>query len=540
MLDGIRSLDFMEQTLALNQAAGNPDPADLPALRDLFLEPVGDAAVDKMVRSALRAVLLATPKLAVEGLAHDDPAYKNMCVNVLHEAPAPEAAARLADLAQSGLEPDFLADVLRALAATGDAGHIDVFRARVDDADPIIASLAIECVGHMGAAAALPMLKAVVEANEADDAYETCEVATWKAIEALTAIGGGDALQFLAEKLHHKNPTARRIIHESMAALGKNAEPYVAAQLDSNNRDQQIMAANVLGMIGCRKCADALVTALDEGKGVDGNVRFALFEALGRIAGMKSLVALFDGLETEDDEAVLTAIFTSLELHAKTVMADKLLGIFKEAESGPPKRRETLEKGLAAAGAVSLFELLFSDTGLVRSIIDRVALIGDTDVIDAFAAKLHNAADVELQRMAESLEFEVDAATTAAPLGRLLAVDDSDAMRKFYRTAGAEIGFAVTTAANGQEALDAMDDVAAAGEAFTLILVDMNMPVMDGIEFTTKARAREDGAIIPIVMASTESEKSQAVLAKKAGVSTFLNKPFTLTVLQNKISKILQ
>ena len=109
-------------------------------------------------------------------------------------------------------------------------------------------------------------------------------------------------------------------------------------------------------------------------------------------------------------------------------------------------------------------------------------------------------------------------------------------MRNFYRSAGSGLGFEVVTAENGKDALTHLDF----GTHFDVIIVDMNMPVMDGIEFTEKARSMEDYARIPIVMATTESTKSQAVLARNAGVTTFLKKPFTADVLHHKIKHVLE
>jgi len=71
-------------------------------------------------------------------------------------------------------------------------------------------------------------------------------------------------------------------------------------------------------------------------------------------------------------------------------------------------------------------------------------------------------------------------------------------------------------------------------------VVDMNMPEMDGIEFTTRVRGNPLYEGLPIVMATTESEKSQARLAKNAGVDAFLIKPFKAEVLSHRIKKVLE
>lgn len=81
----------------------------------------------------------------------------------------------------------------------------------------------------------------------------------------------------------------------------------------------------------------------------------------------------------------------------------------------------------------------------------------------------------------------------------LLAADDSKAMLSFYRSIAAEIGFRIMTAMNGKEALDLIES----GEEFDLIITDMNMPIMDGIEFTKQLRNSIGYEETPVIMVTT-------------------------------------
>jgi len=65
----------------------------------------------------------------------------------------------------------------------------------------------------------------------------------------------------------------------------------------------------------------------------------------------------------------------------------------------------------------------------------------------------------------------------------------------------------------------------------------MNMPVMDGIEFTKRTRSYPGFENKPIIMATTESESTQVQLAKQAGVTDFISKPFSQEALSNKIKE---
>jgi len=114
---------------------------------------------------------------------------------------------------------------------------------------------------------------------------------------------------------------------------------------------------------------------------------------------------------------------------------------------------------------------------------------------------------------------------------RALVIDDSRAVRLFIRGILAELGIEVVEAGNGQEGLDRLADSPA-----DLILVDWNMPVMDGLEFITAVRARREYDSVHIMMVTTETESEQVTRAMVAGANEYLMKPFTKEVLTAKLT----
>jgi two-component system chemotaxis response regulator CheY len=110
-----------------------------------------------------------------------------------------------------------------------------------------------------------------------------------------------------------------------------------------------------------------------------------------------------------------------------------------------------------------------------------------------------------------------------------LVVDDSLVVRKAARRIVEGLGFTVTEAKDGAEALEACR--AALPQA---VLLDWNMPVMDGITFLRAARA-EFGPDQPrIVLCTTESEFSRIVQALEAGAQEYVMKPFDAEIIRDK------
>jgi two-component system chemotaxis response regulator CheY len=118
---------------------------------------------------------------------------------------------------------------------------------------------------------------------------------------------------------------------------------------------------------------------------------------------------------------------------------------------------------------------------------------------------------------------------------RVLLVDDSKIMRTVQKKALESLGpVEFSEAADGLEALAL---IAAAPAPFDLMLVDWNMPNMDGI--TLVGKVRETDKRTPMLMCTTEAEKQRVIEAIKAGVNNYVIKPFTPESLMEKIRKVL-
>lgn len=117
---------------------------------------------------------------------------------------------------------------------------------------------------------------------------------------------------------------------------------------------------------------------------------------------------------------------------------------------------------------------------------------------------------------------------------KFLVVDDSVTMRRIIINALERIGYTeAVEAANGHEALSMFD------ESFGFIITDWNMPTMSGLEFARTVRATPFGQAIPILMVTTRGAREDIVAAVEAGVNNYILKPFTPSVLKDKIDRLL-
>lgn len=115
----------------------------------------------------------------------------------------------------------------------------------------------------------------------------------------------------------------------------------------------------------------------------------------------------------------------------------------------------------------------------------------------------------------------------------VLIVDDSAAIRKILervlRHADFQLG-EVIEAGDGREALDKLQ-AANVG----LILSDINMPNMDGLEFLQRVKANESWKTLPIIMVTTEGSQDKVLQAIQLGASGYIRKPFTADQIKEKL-----
>ncbi len=120
---------------------------------------------------------------------------------------------------------------------------------------------------------------------------------------------------------------------------------------------------------------------------------------------------------------------------------------------------------------------------------------------------------------------------------RALIVDDSSVMRKIVERALRQAGLELTKvveASSGLEGLEALRQ-----QPVDLVLSDINMPQMDGLEFLRQMRAEDLAPEAPVVMITTESSEDHVVQAIAAGAQGYIRKPFTAEQVKERVLPLL-
>lgn len=118
---------------------------------------------------------------------------------------------------------------------------------------------------------------------------------------------------------------------------------------------------------------------------------------------------------------------------------------------------------------------------------------------------------------------------------KILAVDDSATIRQSVKFALEKSGYEVTTAGSGAEALQALEK----GKV-NLIITDLHMDGMDGLELIRKIRSNPTHKFTPILMLTTESSQEKIAEGKQAGATGWIVKPFKPEQMLATVEKVLR
>ena len=119
-------------------------------------------------------------------------------------------------------------------------------------------------------------------------------------------------------------------------------------------------------------------------------------------------------------------------------------------------------------------------------------------------------------------------------LKKILLVDDSASVRKVAGIALSSAGYSVLEASNGREALGKMT-----GDKIHLIISDVNMPVMDGIEFLKEVKRHPNYRFTPVIMLTTEAGDDMKQAGRAAGAKAWIVKPFQPQSMLDAVSKLI-
>jgi len=235
----------------------------------------------------------------------------------------------------------------------------------------------------------------------------------------------------------------------------------------------------------------------------------------------------------------------ALKVHATDAESGRITLHCEVSDTGigiAPEKLETVFQSFSQADASTTRE--YGGTGLGLSISRRlVEMMGGRIWVESEPGKgssFHFTTELELGEMAAAKSAGPIAARADALTGaRVLVVDDNPTNRRILKGLLTNWGMEAELASDGESALAALEESAATGRGFQLVLTDMHMPRMDGFELIERIRGEEGVAMPTIVMLTSGGHRGDAARCEELGVAAYLLKPIRQAELREAIGRVL-
>ena len=340
-------------------------------------------------------------------------------------------------------------------------------------------------------------------------------------IDIVSKIQIPEALEMLNQTLGSQHAHLRAAVKQKLGGVGVMSIRILIKNLFIDHPDLVIHSLNVLGDIGDSAAIPA-IRKLIHHQPEDPNVRFAAYETLGRLPLDKGVYTLAAGLNDPVDN-VRNAAAKAIDRHYNAALAGGIRNLIRSEDPEDLKIMTTIIDSQCDTIFLDLLEEDYFQTTAIDYLTDKA----HPDVRSYFARILENAGQDDLAKEIMPKKAAKEKATL-----KVFAVDDSKMILNIYRTVLYNLGCESHLFEFPAKALQR-----AQKEKPDVILTDLNMPDITGIEFTKGIRQWYSKSDLPIIMVTTQKEAQENKAAYAAGVNDIIHKPFTEAQIGKALAK---
>lgn len=517
-------LDLKSQTKVLYEINKAPDELAYPSLLHLLKFELTEPSIKKRLHSLLIDKFFNHHELIGEYLT--DPTLNNkiLIIQVAGELQITQAVPSLHDILVNETSVAILTSAIRALANIASTSTIRKIADFLYYGHEGLKVEAVEALSKIGGPSALNLLgEAIIGETEADLLI----------IDKLAEVQDQYALNKLIQLLNSHSTSIRNRAIDQLVEIGDKAVPMVIENLKCEDDDAMILTMNVLGSIGDKSSIAAIQKVLFK-KPDNPNIRFAAYEALEKLPSDKAAISLATGLQ-DSEKQVKMAAARAVDKNISPIL---LAGI-KNMISGMDTAAKDIVSTIIDSGADRTFEQMIKEKNFANLAIQHLAKDAHPDTREHYSNLLASMDEDELvEKIMASTELDTD-----KKLLTIYAVDDSKMMLRIYKQKLHQMGFLPVVFEFPAKAIEAIEN-----EKPDLLITDLNMPGINGLDLTKKVRETYSPEQLPIIMITTQSDfigqtSKNRLDSKKlqlAGIDKLLNKPFKDEDLKQALEEILK
>lgn len=497
-----------EQVLGtFHQAA--PDFA-VPVLAMFMAEQRDISSSLPLVREILAGKILTAPDIVAQAVRNLKTPHRDIYISMAGELKLEAIVPDLIEVLLAASDVEEINQYIDVLGEIGDPQATNTLSDFLYSGNRTLIISATKALGKLGTPTAMMRL---AERMGTDNQLDLL------ILDIFAKVQDSISLDKLNEAMRSHYAHLRTYAKKTLVGIGAKSVPILTENLRFDDPDLQIHTLNVLGDIG-DPAAISPIRKLLHNQPKNANVRFAAYEALGLLPLDKGAYILTQGL-SDPVEHVSIAAAKAIDRNFNEIMA---AGI-KNLASDRDEDAHRILKIVINAQAKQIFLSLITDEKMQDAAVTYL-IKAHQDIRDFFYAILKEKGYSEL-----ALRLLTPEAKPSAQK-RVCAVDDSRMILNIYKSTLHELGFEPILFEFPASALEWLQT-----DKPDIVLTDLNMPDISGIELCRQIRAKFSKAELPVVMITTQNEVNDNKAAFEAGIDEIMHKPFTAQTLQAVLQK---
>ncbi len=511
VLSHLNDLDLKTQNRLIYELSRGDVKFSVPIFLHLMTEHV--EIVDKLpiIKETLLSNLLAYPEMLIEFLSDPTIKDKTHLIKVAGELRFEEAVPALLYLVANSQDGAEISLIIETLGMIGDPQAINTLTDFLYAANRDLIITAIRALGQVGTQSAMHRLgERMGTDNEIDHMI----------LSIFADVQDPVALEKLNDTLASHYAHMRIYAKQELVRIGVKAVPALIENLLQDDPDFIIHTLNILGDIGDESAIMPIRKLLGK-EPKSANVRFAAYEALALLPLRKGAYTLTAGLSDPEDH-VCVAAARAIDQNYSEILAAGIKNLLRNKDD----EARHISKIIVNAQVDKIFLSLVDE-----EFFQELALIylphAHKDTREHYAKIL---AENGFENFAKKLTGEEEDENKV----EIVAVDDSRMILNIYKATLHELGFEPVLFEFPATAIEWLQK-----EKPAMLLTDLNMPEISGVQLTAEIRKKYSSEELPIIMVTTQNEANDNEAAYKAGVDKIMQKPFNAEILKAAMDEYL-
>lgn len=502
------------QKKALFEVSRADDDFSIPLLANIIASNMSLLETFPQIKETMISKILDSPHVLLDLLMDRSKSKSRLIlVETAGELQLTKSSKSLLKMLREEKDPEAIGFIIDSLGMIGNPSSVEAISEYLYSPIREIIISAVKALGQIGNAEAVEKLYSRLGGETDLDLLILDTIAGFQIKEAYEKLN--DILN--SEFVHLRTAAKKKLVE-----IGSMSVRYMIKNLVLNDADIVIHSLNVLGDLGDDSAVQPIRRLLFN-EPEDPNVRFAAYEALGRLPLGKCAFTLASGLEDPVDN-VRAAAARAIDRNYNAVLSGGIKNMLKSGGEHAFK----ITKTIIDTQCANIFIDLINDDVFENQAMQYLIKKAHPDIKAGFSRLLLNSG---YNNLAEIIAPE-KVKKSQGKL-RVFAVDDSRMILHIYRTVLHNLGCESRLFEFPEKALESLEK-----EKPDIILTDLNMPDITGIDLTREIRKKYSKDKLPIVMVTTQDESRDFDSALEVGINDMMRKPFTESQIGETLKKI--